>query len=40
MIARVSNLKFKGSELEDLHLSKKIEFVIDDMVAVIPGMVR
>ena len=40
LIARVAKLKFHGSELEDRPLHDKIEFVIDEMVGVIPNLTR
>ena len=40
MIGRIAQIKFQASELEELHLSKKIEFVIDEMVGLVPGLQR
>ena len=40
MIGRIAELKFKGSELESIHLANKIEFVIDDLFIAFPGMKR
>ena len=40
MIGRIALIKFQASELEDLHLSKKIEFVIDEMIGLVPGLQR
>ena len=31
MLGRVADLKFKGSELEDLPLQKKLEYTLDDL---------
>ena len=40
MIARVAHLKFIGSELESIKLHKKIEYIIDDLLALTPGAKR
>jgi len=40
MIGRIADLKFKGSELESIHLANKIEFVLDDIFIAYPGMKR
>ena len=35
MIGRVADLKFRGTELEDLPLEKKIEEVLDNLFVVL-----
>lgn len=40
MIGRAADLKFKDSEQESLELHKKIEFVIDDLLVLVPGLTR
>lgn len=40
MIGRVAYIKFQGSELETIPLHKKIEFIIDDLLALTPGAKR
>jgi hypothetical protein len=40
MVGRAADLKFKDSEQEELPLHKKIEFVIDDLLVLVPGAKR
>ena len=40
MIGRVAELKFKESELEEMHLANKIEFVLDDLFTCLPSLKR
>ena len=40
MIGRVADLKFQGSELQDIPLHNKIEYIIDDLFVLIPGAKR
>ena len=40
MIGRVADLKFRGSELEDLPLQTKIEYTLDDLFVALPGCKR
>jgi len=40
MVARAADLKFKESELESIPLETKIEYILDDLFAAIPGLRR
>ena len=40
MIGRVADLKFRDSELESIPLEAKIEYVLDDLFAALPGLRR
>ena len=40
MIGRIAHYKFKGSELDDLPLAEKIEFVLDDLFSAVKGLKR
>lgn len=35
MICRVALFKFKGSDLENLELCQKVEFILDDVLALV-----
>ena len=34
-LARIADIKFKGSEMEELKLAKKIEYVLDDILPIV-----
>ena len=35
MIGRIADLKFKNTDMEGVHLAKKIEFVLDDLLILV-----
>lgn len=39
-LARIAELNFKGSEMEDLELYEKLEYLIDDLFAIFPEAKR
>jgi hypothetical protein len=40
MVGRVAHAKFRGSELEGINLAQKVEHILDDLFAVLPGLRR
>jgi len=40
MVARVADVKFKDSELESIPLETKLEYILEDLFAAVPGLKR
>jgi len=40
MVGRAAEVKFRKSELADLALEKKIEFLLDDLFTIVPSLKR
>lgn len=39
-LARIAELNFKGSEMEDLELYEKLEYLLDDLFEILPEAKR